>query len=92
MNDLDERSIATMTARELKEYLFGDGHQATATERHDTTERRYIYSIKQLAAFLGVSYVTAWKMKNTTLKDAVYQQGRTILIDEERVLELMGRA
>lgn len=92
MTNFDNTPIAMMTAGQLKSYLFGDGGNGTPAgeQKQASTEKRYLYSVKQLAAFLNVSYPTAWKLKDTTLRPAVYQQGRTILFDVEKVLELMG--
>ena len=77
MANLDSTPIAMMTARQLKDYLFGDDAATrTNTKQHEQpTEKRYLYSVKQLANFL---------------RPAIYQQGRTILIDTDKVLQLMS--
>ena len=92
MANLDSTPIAMMTARQLKDYLFGDDAATrTNTKQHEQpTEKRYLYSVKQLANFLKASYPTAWKLKETVLRPAIYQQGRTILIDTDKVLQLMS--
>lgn len=91
MGNIDSTPIFQLTAKQLKDYLFGDdgSKAAPAAQQHQQQEKRYLYSVKQLADFLKVSYTTAWKMKDTKLRSAVYQQGRTILIDVDKVLKIM---
>ena len=92
MDNLGNMFIATMTAAQLKDYLFGEAgaKSETNTKADAGKEKRYLYSVRELASFLRVSYTTAWKLKSTVLKSAVYQQGRTILIDADEVVKLMG--
>ena len=90
----DNTPIAALTVGQFKE-LFGefsprmDGH-TDKSQPEPPREKRYLYSIKELANFLSVSYKTAWNLKDTVLRPAVYQQGRVIMIDADKVLELMS--
>ena len=89
----DNTPVAMLTIKQLKDYLFGDdGSKSPANNQRPEQqhEKRYLYGVKQLATFLKVCYATAWKLKETTLKPAVYQQGRVIVIDVDKVLELMS--
>lgn len=89
----DNTPVAMLTVKQLKDYLFGDDGSDTPTSKQQPgqqPEKRYLYSVKQLATFLNVSYVTAWKLKKNILRPAVYQQGRVIMIDADMVLELMS--
>ena len=89
----DSTPLAALTVGQFKE-LFGEGTTRTEgnTDKNqpEPNEKRYLYSIKELASFLNVSYKTAWTLKDTVLRPAVYQQGRVIMIDAEKVLELMS--
>ena len=88
----DNTPIAMLTAKQLKDYLFGDGGSNTTSNKQKPEQqpgKRYLYSVKQLATFLNVSYATAWKLKNSVLRPAVYQEGRVIMIDIDKVLALM---
>ena len=91
----DNTPVAMLTIKQLKDYLFGevsprmDGH-TDKNQPDQSKEKRYLYSIKELASFLNVSYKTAWSLKETVLRPAVYQQGRVIMIDADKVLELMS--
>lgn len=88
----DNTPVAMLTIKQLKDYLFGDdGSISPANNQRpeQQQEKRYLYGVKQLATFLNVCYATAWKLKETTLKPAVYQQGRVIMIDADMVLSLM---
>lgn len=89
----DSTPIAMLTAKQLKDYLFSEGGNVKPTSNEQSEqprEKHYLYGIKQLANFLNVCYVTAWKLKETTLRSAVYQQGRVIVIDADEVLKIMG--
>lgn len=92
MANIDNTPIAMLTARQLKDYLFGDGQQEREAPPTPSNKdgKRYLYGVNGLAKFLNVSYPTAWKLKETKLKSAVYQQGRVIMIDADKVLELMS--
>lgn len=53
---------------------------------------KYSYGLQGLADLLGCSKTTAWKIKDSgKLKGAVVQEGRKIIIDNEKALELLGR-
>ena len=86
----DNTPIAMLTAKQLKDYLFGEDGHTDKSQPEPPREKRYLYSIKELANFLSVSYKTAWNLKDTVLRPAVYQQGRVIMIDADKVLELMS--
>lgn len=50
------------------------------------------YGLSGLAALLGCSKTTAWKIKDSGKIDkAIRQVGRKIIIDNEKALELLGR-
>lgn len=86
----DNTPIAMLTVKQLKDYLFGEDGHTDKNQPEPPREKRYLYSIKELANFLSVSYKTAWNLKDTVLRPAVYQQGRVIMIDADKVLELMS--
>jgi len=54
----------------------------------DTIERKKLYSIKELADFLGCSTVTAQKFKNEGRFD-FYQVGRKCIFDTEKILKAL---
>lgn|GEM_PF-4933098 len=51
---------------------------------------RYVKGLKGIRELFGVSHATAQRYKDTILKDAVSQQGRVIIVDVEKALELFN--
>ena len=87
----DNQQIFMLTVGQLKDLIREVISNPSDKKQEETPspEKRYLYSINELALFLGVSYPTAHKLKNTLLRPAVYQAGRTILIDSDKVIELL---
>ena len=87
----DNQQIFMLTVGQLKDIIREviANPSESKPEKTPKSEKRYLYSIQELATFLGVSYPTAHRLKSTILRSAVYQKGRTILIDTDKVLELM---
>lgn len=55
-------------------------------------ENKYSYGLKGLADLLGCSKTTAWKIKESgKLGKAIKQEGRKIVIDNQKALELFGK-
>lgn len=55
-------------------------------------EKKYVYGIKGLAKLLGCSQATAQRIKSSgKIDQAIFQDGHTIVIDSDLVLELMKR-
>lgn len=85
-----ETPIVQMTAGQLAAYLsdhktsMPDGSKAEETPQ----QRRYVYGIKGIMRLFGVSNVTAQRYKRGIIKEAVSQQGRIIVVDEDKALQL----
>ena len=77
-----------------KKYLW----QLTIEEFKDlhkeiTKERNYEYGIKGLAKILGVSRSKAYNIKASgILGDAIIQNGKVIVIDVEKALQLFSKS
>lgn len=55
-------------------------------------EKKYVYGVKGLAKLLGCSQATAQRIKSSgKIDQAIFQDGHTIVIDSDLVLELMKR-
>ena len=52
--------------------------------------RQYVYGLRGIQELFHVSHATAQKLKNGVLNDAVLQQGRILLVDVERAIELFS--
>ncbi len=89
-----ETPIIQMTAGQLADYLnthaapAQPGAAAGAQAAQLDTPRRYVYGIKGIMQLFGVSNVTAQRYKNGIIREAVSQNGRIIVVDADRALEL----
>ena len=55
--------------------------------------KKYAYGLKGLAKILGCSRSTASKIKNSGILDeAICQNGKLIIIDKEKALELLKKS
>lgn len=91
-----ETRLIDLTTAELSALI----HRAVddAIERYEVKKAReahgmgVVYGIKGLAGLLGVSERTARYIKQSgALRGAIRQQGRTIIVDTKRALELFGK-
>lgn len=53
-------------------------------------ERVYVYGLRGIRQLFNVSHATAQRYKDTIIRDAVSQQGRKIIVDVERAMELFN--
>lgn len=79
--------LAALTVGDIKELLteLGVSHSGQ-TAQHPG--KRYVYGLKGIQALFGVSHLTAQHYKDGFLKPAVMQQGRKIVVDAEKAMEL----
>ena len=54
------------------------------------SEKRYIYGLRGIRQLFNVSHATAQRYKDTIIKDAVLQNGRKIIIDADKAMELFN--
>lgn len=92
-----ETPIIQMTAGQLADYLNshtrtqGQPAAAAGTPAAPADQpRRYVYGIKGIMQLFGVSNVTAQRYKNGVIREAVSQNGRIIVVDADRALELFN--
>ena len=52
-------------------------------------EKRYLHGLKEVMEFFGCSRGKASILVHTTLRPASFQDGRIILVDLEKALELL---
>ena len=54
-------------------------------------ERKYVYGLAGIRRLFNVSHVTAQKYKDTIIADACFQQGRKIVVDFDKAMELFQK-
>jgi len=81
--------VVMLTVKQLREAL-----KMTDEVRisDDEKPKHYVYGIVGIRQLFGVSHVTAIRYKNTIIKDAVSQQGRIIVTDVDKAMELFKKA
>lgn len=84
----DDTLAVTLTIGQLREALAIQQREPEKVEQ----PKRYVYGLKGIRDLFQVSHATAQKYKNTFLSDAVSQQGRKIIVDVEKAMELFNKA
>lgn len=91
----DSTPIAAMTIGELKtlmaEILENTKSQGTPSGNTQNKTKRYVYGIKGIEELFGCSHATAQHYKDNVISEAVTQNGRKIVVDVEKAMELFGR-
>ena len=83
--------LAMMTLGQFMAALDIQGFaQSLSTTFNPTPEKRYVYGLRGIRELFHVSIRTAQIYKDTILKEAVYQNGRTIVVDAEKALQLFN--
>lgn len=82
----DETPLVLLTLGQLKSVLSENEPKPVASPEG----KRYVYGLAGIAKLFNVSTVTAFRLKNGVIKEAVYQQGRTIVCDAEKALALFN--
>ena len=88
--DVDDNTpVSMLTVGQLRKALFPDMEKAkTDTRKPSTPDKRYVYGLAGIRGLFNVSIPTAHRLKNTILREAVSQQGRVIVCDVERAMQL----
>ena len=85
---LNVRASAMLEYLENKLKLFTPKN--SAPEAVQESEKRYIYGLRGIRQLFNVSHTTAQRYKDTIIKDAVLQQGRRIIVDADKAMELFN--
>ena len=88
----EDTPIVMLTIGQLREALGITAKYTPKPAATSKSEKRYVYGIKGIADLLHVSKATAQKFKDGVLRGAVMQQGRTIVVDAEKAIELFEQS
>lgn len=90
----NETPIAMLTVGQLREVLKdtpnGNLMPIEVREQQDQAIR-YVYGLGGIRRLFGVSHTTAQRYKDTIIKAAVRQNGRKIVIEVDKALELFNQ-
>lgn len=85
----EETPIAALTVSQFIELLKkGRPTEPVPSIQPIDYTKEYMHGLKGIRQLFGVSHATAQRYKNTFLKPAVKQNGRKIIIDIAKALEL----
>ena len=88
MNVTEQTPLSFLTVGQFME-LLNTGKQ-NAPVAVQESEKRYIYGLRGIRQLFNVSHATAQRYKDTIIKDAVLQQGRKIIVDADKAMELFN--
>lgn len=60
-------------------------------KNQEESPKKYVYGLAGIRKLFNVSHATAQKYKDTIIADAVSQQGRKIIVDVDKALELFKK-
>lgn len=87
-NITGETPIAALTVSQFVELLGKDRSPEPAPAQPTDHTHDRVYGLKGIRQLFGVSHATAQRYKDTFLKPAVKQNGRVIVTDVAKALEL----
>lgn len=91
INVTGETPIAALTVSQFVELLEkGKSPEPAPAHSADYTQG-YVYGLKGIRHLFGVSHATAQRYKDTFLKPAIKQNGRKIVVDKAKALELFDQ-
>lgn len=81
--------IAALTVGDLREVMrFLQVEDIQPAKKAPEPGKRYVYGLAGIRKLFNVSHVTAQKYKDTIIADAVYQQGKKIVVDADKAMDL----
>ena len=84
----NDTPIAFLTVGQLIELLNSEiKHQTVSVP---DKSKRLVYGLSGIRSLFGVSHATAHRYKETIIREAVSQQGRKIIVDVGKALELFN--
>lgn len=82
--------IAMLTVGQLQEIL-GISQDRTPERVAEDKPKKYVYGLAGIRKLFNVSHATAQRYKDTIIADAVSQQGKIIVTDVDKAMELFNK-
>ena len=80
-----------LTVGQLQTVLGIDNSHQEEAEATPSEPKRYVYGLVGIRKLFNVSHVTAQRYKDGILADAVHQNGRKIMVDVDKAIELFSK-
>ena len=89
----DETPIVMLTVGQLNALINEKVEVDSKQESFDGSgEESYVHGLSGIRRLFNVSHATAQRYKNTILKEAVMQNGRKIIVDRNKAIELFKQS
>lgn len=92
INSLEEKLLWQFTGKDFLDLIEGSGVKSNTdnSENSKFTEKKYVYGISGIQSLLNCSESSAKRLKKSgAIDEAIIQNGRKIIIDVEKALELL---
>jgi hypothetical protein len=86
----NETPLAVLTLGQFKEAL-KECQPVPVSPPETNPTKKYVYGLRGIRQLFGVSHATAQRYKDTVIRDAVRQNGRKIIVDADKAIELFNR-
>jgi hypothetical protein len=85
-----ETPIALLTVGQLMDLWQSEKIQEKQEGQTEKKSITYVYGLRGIRKLFDVSHATAYRYKETIIKDAVSQNGRKIITNAEMAIELFN--
>ena len=92
--NLHEKPLWQLTASEfliLTKELFESDYRVNMEKDEELSSRNYVYGIAGIAKHLNCSKSKVSRIKDTILKPALIENGRSIIADADHIMELYNQ-
>lgn len=91
MTVTNETPIAMLTVGQLREVLKSEENPSVQIMQSNP-DRKYVYGLAGVRKLFNCSHATAYKYKESIIRDAVRQVGRKIIVDADKAMELFNES
>ncbi len=95
LSELKQKAVWQMTGDELLQLIYfglseSKFHRNKENSKTNPQEQNYVYGLKGIAKLFGCSVSSAQRLKKSgKIDDAIIQDGRKIIVEVDKVLELV---
>jgi hypothetical protein len=82
--------VTFLTVGQLQDIL-GLTQEPQKEKAEKESPKKYVYGLAGIRKLFNISHATAQRYKDTIIADACFQQGRKIIVDVDKALELFSK-